>query len=58
MYRPIMSREEGGITQDAVASMEMIMRSTRTETGEIHAADNEGAEVLKATAETTITGPK
>ncbi|KAI0230637.1 hypothetical protein L0F63_007531, partial [Massospora cicadina] len=52
-----MSREEGGITQDAVASTDMMTRSTSAKTGEIQGADNEGAGVLKATAETTIIGP-
>ena len=44
--------------QDAVASTDMMTRSTSVKTGEIHGADNEGAGVLKATAETKIIGPK
>ena len=58
MSRPIMSREEDGIIQGAVASTAMIMRSTRMETEEIQGADNEGTEVSKATAGITITDPK
>ena len=58
MSRPTMSREEGGIIQGAVASTDMMTRSTSAKTGEIYGADNEGAGVLKATVETTIIGPK
>ena len=53
-----MIRGGGGITRDAEALMDMMMRNTSTKTGEIQGADNEGAEVLKATAEITIIDPK
>ena len=57
-YRPIMIRGEGDITRDAEALMGMMMRSISTKTREIQGANNEGAEVLKATAEITIIDPK
>ena len=58
MSRPIMSREEDGTTQDAVASTVTMTRSTSAKTEEIQEAGNKGAGVLKATAETTIISPK
>ena len=58
MPRPTVNREEGGTIQGAVASTDTMTRSTSAKTGEIQEAGNEGAGVLKATAETTIIGPK